>query len=119
MGKSVYSSDTCISCLEPKEEDENEDANDDAAEEEAAETAEVCRNLYEAAGKCEGSHGFEASVWDANDDAAAAEYENQEEQESLICDYIYSLKAGTYVLCSRNSGPLLVCSYASFKTSER
>ena len=81
----------------PTEEDENEDEEEDEdAEEEAPATAEVCQNLYEAAGKCEDSHGFEASVWNQNDDAAAAEYENQEEQESLICDYISSLKSGTY-----------------------
>merc|ERR1712194_178289 len=94
--KTIYSSDNCISCLEPVEEDENEDAEEDEdAEEEAAQTADVCRNLYEAAAKCEDSHGFEASVWNADDDAAAT-YENQEEQESLVCDYISSLKSGTY-----------------------
>jgi len=97
--KSVYSEDSCISCLEPAEEeeenDDEEEDEDEDAEEEAPETAEVCRNLYEAAAKCEDSNGFEASVWNGDDDAADA-YDNQEEQEELVCDYISSLKSGTY-----------------------
>lgn len=94
--KTIYSEDTCISCLEPVEEDENEDENEDEdAEEEDPETTEMCRELYETAAKCEDSHGFEASVWNGNDDAAA-EYANQEAQEELVCDYISSLKSGTY-----------------------
>jgi len=96
--KTIYAEDTCISCLEPAEENEDEDDNydeDEDAEEEAAETTEMCRELYEMAAKCEDSHGFEASVWNGNDDAAA-EYANQEEQEELVCDYISSLKSGTY-----------------------
>jgi hypothetical protein len=95
--KTIYSEDTCISCLEPAEEDENEDENEDEEqEEEEAETTEMCRELYEQAAKCEDSHGFEASVWNGNDDAAAAEYSNQEAQEELVCEYISSLKSGTY-----------------------
>jgi len=97
--KTVYAEDSCISCLEPAEEDENEDEEDEnedeEAEEEAAVTTEMCQALYQTAAKCEDSHGFAASVWNGNDDAAAA-YENQEEQESLVCDYISSLKSGTY-----------------------
>merc|ERR1711957_978788 len=97
--KTIYSEDTCISCLEPAEEDENEDEDDnedeEEEEEEAAETLEMCTELYEQAAKCEDSHGFEASVWDGNDDAAA-DYANQEAQEELVCDYISSLKSGTY-----------------------
>ena len=45
--KSIYYSDSCISCLEPTEEDENEDKEEDEdAEEEAPATAEVCQNLF-------------------------------------------------------------------------
>lgn len=94
--KTIYAEDTCISCLEPAEENEDENADEDEnAEEEAAETTELCRNLYEMAAKCEDSHGFAASAWNGNDDAAE-EYANQEEQEELVCDYISSLKSGTY-----------------------
>lgn len=94
--KTIYSEDTCISCLQPQEEDENEDENqDENQEEEEAETLEMCRELYEQAAKCESSHGFEASVFYYNDDQAD-EYANQEAQEELVCDYISSLKSGTY-----------------------
>merc|ERR1712019_302572 len=93
--KTIYAEDTCISCMQEVEENEDEE-EDENAEEEAPETTEMCRELYEMAAKCEDKNGFEASVWNGNDDAAAAAYENQEAQEELVCDYISSLKSGTY-----------------------
>jgi hypothetical protein len=90
--KTIYAEDTCISCMEEQEQDENGDDNADA-EEEAAETTEMCRTLYEMAAKCEDSHGFVAQY---NNNGEDNEMYNQESQEELVCDYITSLKSGTY-----------------------
>jgi len=87
--KTIYAEDTCYSCMEEVEEDENA-ADDDAAEEEAPEANEMCQALYEAAAKCEGEHGFQEGVENYD------EYDNQASQEGLVCDYITSLKSGTY-----------------------
>lgn len=87
--KTIYAEDTCISCLEPQEEDENNDGN---GEQQEAETTEMCRELYEMSAKCESKYGFEASMANQNYD----DYENQEDQEELVCDYVKSLKSGTY-----------------------
>ena len=87
--KTVYSSDTCVSCLVEEEEDENNNGNDDGEEKEP-EVAEMCQQLYEASAKCEKKHGFDDGY--ANYDG----YENQLAQEEVVCDYIKSLEAGTY-----------------------
>jgi len=94
--KTIYAEDTCISCLEPQEEDENEDEDEEEdAEEEEKETTEMCMNLYEAAAKCEEAHGMEAAAYYENNNEDNEMY-NQEAQEELVCDYISSLKSGTY-----------------------
>jgi hypothetical protein len=85
--KTVYSSD-CISCLEPVEEDENDDNNND--DEKEAEVLEMCEQLYEASAKCEKTNGFDNGY--ANYDG----YENQLAQEGVVCDFVESLKAGSY-----------------------
>lgn len=89
--KTVYSSE-CISCLMPEEEDENE--NDDGAneeeEEKEPEVLEMCEQLYDAAAKCEKTNGFDDGY--ANYDG----YENQLAQEGVVCDFVESLKAGSY-----------------------
>jgi hypothetical protein len=75
--KTVYDDSECISCLADK------DGDDDAAEDEVR---DVCENLYEAAGKCEKDHGFS----DGLDNYV------QNANEDFVCDYISSLKSGTY-----------------------
>merc|ERR1719343_543566 len=89
--KTVYSSE-CISCEKPQEEDENE--NDDGAneeeEEKEPEVLEMCEQLYDAAAKCEKTNGFDDGY--ANYDG----YENQLAQEGVVCDFVESLKAGSY-----------------------
>ena len=87
--KTVYSSE-CISCLKPEEEDEN--ADDDAAqqEEKEAEVLDMCEQLYEASAKCEKTNGFDDGY--ANYDG----YANQLSQEEVVCDFVESLKAGSY-----------------------
>lgn len=84
--KSTYT-DTCISCKEEVEQNENaeQDANEDADE-----VTELCEQLYDSAAKCEQSHGF------ANGYGSYAGYENQLSQETVVCDFMASLKAGTY-----------------------
>ena len=89
--KTVYSSD-CISCLKPEEEDENAQDDDAAADEEEKEpeVLEMCEQLYEAAAKCEKTNGFDDGY--ANYDG----YANQLAQEEVVCDFVESLKAGSY-----------------------
>mmetsp|Transcript_2114 Transcript_2114/g.2866 ORF Transcript_2114/g.2866 Transcript_2114/m.2866 type:complete len:426 (+) Transcript_2114:109-1386(+) len=81
--KTVYDADECISCLAEY------DGDDDAAEDEAL---EVCQNLYATAGKCETTHGFDNGISSNYYNDAY----NQLENEDLVCDFISSLKSGTY-----------------------
>jgi hypothetical protein len=85
--KTVYAEDSCVSCLAVGDEDEN---GDDNAEEEEAEVNEMCESLYEAAAKCEKTHGFDSGY------ASYDGYENQLSQEGVVCDFIESIKAGSY-----------------------
>ena len=84
--KSTYTN-TCVSCKEPQEQNENAEGD---AEEDADEVTEMCEHLYEDAAKCENAHGF------ANGYGSYEGYENQLAQENVICEYMNSLKAGTY-----------------------
>ena len=79
--KTVYDESECIDCLADKEGD------DDAA---ANEAKEVCANLYATAGKCEKVHGFDTGVY------SYYQAQNQEQNEDLVCEFIASLKSGTY-----------------------
>lgn len=79
--KTTYSTSECISCIE-------EDANDDQAN---GGNKEVCAELYDAAAKCEMTHGF-TGMSSANNYYAA----NQQANEELVCDFISSIKTGTY-----------------------
>lgn len=89
--KTVYSSD-CISCLQVDYEEEDDDGNggNDDGEEEEVEVLEMCEQLYEAAAKCEKTNGFD------NGYAEYDGYENQLAQEGVVCDFVESLKAGSY-----------------------
>jgi hypothetical protein len=84
--KSTYTN-TCISCKEPVEQNENAEGD---ANEDADEVIEMCEQLYEDAAKCENAHGF------ANSYGTYEGYENQLAQENVVCEYMNSLKAGTY-----------------------
>jgi hypothetical protein len=83
--KTTYSSTDCISCVE------DVDGDDDAAKA-AAGNKEVCTELYESAAKCESKHGF-TGLSSANQYYQSA---NQISNEELVCDFISSLKSGTY-----------------------
>lgn len=85
--KTVYSTD-CISCAFV---DENADGdNQDNKDENANQVLDMCDELYEASAKCESSHGF------ANGYGTYEGYENQLAQETTVCDFVASLKAGSY-----------------------
>jgi len=84
--KTTYDNSDPIQC---EQVDEDGDGYYDAYAEK--ETKEVCMNIYDAAAKCEQSHNFESGV-----DKYYANYQNQVDNEELICEYISSLKSGTY-----------------------
>jgi hypothetical protein len=84
--KSTYTN-TCISCKEPVEQNENAEGD---ANEDADEVIELCEQLYDDAAKCENAHGF------ANSYGTYAGYENQLAEENVVCEYMNSLRAGTY-----------------------
>jgi len=83
--KQTFAEGQCVaSCL--MEQDQNDNNGDD----QEAEVNEVCETLYEAGGKCESSHGFEAGI------VSYDNYDNQVRNEELVCDFISSLAAGHY-----------------------
>jgi len=81
--KTTYESDSCLSCLVENDDDDDNDKD--------AEVEEVCENLYMSAAKCEEKHGFHDGY--SNNYYG---YENQVENEETVCDFISSLKSGTY-----------------------
>jgi hypothetical protein len=83
--KTVYAEDSCVSCT--KVEDNQERKLEDA---QAAEVLDMCQALYEDAAKCEKTHGFDGGYSDYSG------YANQLSQEEVVCDYIESIKAGSY-----------------------
>ena len=89
--KTTYDRESAVSCLVVDEEaEQNQNNNNNNQQQEEPEVMEVCQQLYETAAKCEKSHGFD------NGYSQYAAYENQLVQESKVCDYISSLKSGTY-----------------------
>jgi hypothetical protein len=82
--KKTYTN-TCISCQEPSEQNENAQEGEDADT-----VTELCEQLYDDAAKCEKTHGFAGGY------ANYYGYENQLAQEEAVCEFIVSLKAGTY-----------------------
>jgi len=79
--------DTCISCLEPEDEKKNYQGND---AEDDDKVMDMCEALYDGAGKCEQTHGFDNGL------ANYYGYKNQLAQEDVVCDFIGSLKSRTY-----------------------
>jgi len=83
--KQTFPEGECVaSCL--KQNQNNNNNNGD----QAAEVSEVCEQLYEKAGKCESTHGFN------NGYIANNNYNNQVQNEALVCDFISSVSAGHY-----------------------
>ena len=90
--KQTFAEGECVAtCLvEDEEAQNNQNDNNNNNQNQEVEVAEVCEELYEAAGKCESSHGFESGIVDYEN------YDNQIRNEELVCDFISSLKAGHY-----------------------
>lgn len=86
--KKTYGEESCVSCLVVDYDNDNNNNNNGDYEE--PEVVEMCENLYELAGKCEKTHGFDDGYTNYYG------YENQLATESLVCDFISSLEAGTY-----------------------
>lgn len=76
--KAVYSDSSCVSCAA-----NNNDGN--------ANVNDMCEELYQESAKCEKSHGFDNGYASYNND-----YNNQQAQEETVCDFIDSIKAGSY-----------------------
>jgi len=96
--KSVFPESDCVAkCLY---EDENaNNNNNNNGEQQQAQTAEICRNLYEAAGKCESTHGFSAMKYynnNNNQNNAENNYYNQIRNEEAVCNYMQNVMSGIY-----------------------
>lgn len=76
--KTVYDESECITCANNSDDD-------------GAEDNEVCESVYALSGKCEEMHNFAGGMATASD-----QYTNQISSEDLVCEYIASLKSGTY-----------------------
>jgi hypothetical protein len=101
--KTVYSSD-CISCLWVEEDENQNQQNDDVNQQNDDQNQnqnnnqdanqnqilDMCEQLYDEAAKCEKTNGFD------NGYSNYYAYENQLAQEGVVCDFIMSLKAGSY-----------------------
>jgi len=66
--------------------------NDD--QDDAANVNELCENIYDASGKCESIHGISTGFIQNNRDEN--DYENQIENEFLVCNFIYALFWNSY-----------------------
>jgi hypothetical protein len=89
--KTVYAEENCVSCLVVEEEEEQEDGDERKLDEaDEPQVLEMCETLYEAGAKCEKTHGFDSGYADYSG------YANQLSQEAVVCDFIDSIKAGSY-----------------------
>jgi len=87
--KQTFAADECIaSCTKV---DENA-GDDDDQQQGDVEVAEVCENLYEAAGKCETPHDFTSGIDYSNSEY----YEVQASNEEDVCEFISTIQSGHY-----------------------
>jgi hypothetical protein len=95
--KTTYSSD-CISCtwVDQNAQQQDQQVDDQAQQQQDCKDCnnnqilDMCEELYESSAKCEKTHNFD------NGYANYYGYENQLAQEGVVCDFIQSLKAGSY-----------------------
>lgn len=94
--KSVFPESDCVaSCLQEDEDQNNNNNQNNNGEYRQPETAEICQNLYEAAGKCESTHGFSAMKYYNNNDGNNMYY-NQVRNEEAVCNYMQNVMSGIY-----------------------
>ena len=86
----IQSSDgsVCLSCAENADNQNQNDAND------YDNVNEMCEELYASSGKCESKYGLEGGFIQTNYDNG--NYENQVENEFMVCTYINSLIWNSY-----------------------
>ena len=78
----------CLSCMEQEEDNNSGDAAD------YDDVNEMCEDLYEAAAKCESKTGIEGGFIQMNQEDG--DYENQVENEFMVCTFIDSLLWNSY-----------------------
>ncbi|KAL3763790.1 LOW QUALITY PROTEIN: hypothetical protein ACHAWU_001910 [Discostella pseudostelligera] len=97
--KQTFTEGECIaSCLKEDQNASNKNKNNNNNQNRRAEVNNVCENLYNYAGKCESTHGFANGMKSYNDT------DNQARNEELVCNFITSIKAGTYDLTALHAG---------------
>ena len=80
----------CLSCME--QEDDNDGGNEQDADYD--DVNEMCEDLYEVAAKCESKTGLEGGFIQMNRNDG--DYENQVQNEFMVCDFIDSLLWNSY-----------------------
>mmetsp|Transcript_276 Transcript_276/g.457 ORF Transcript_276/g.457 Transcript_276/m.457 type:complete len:393 (-) Transcript_276:13-1191(-) len=80
----------CLSCAETGDENDDNNGND---QQDADDVNEMCERVYEGAGKCESIHGIDGFVQANREDQ---DYENQVENEFMVCEFIKSLLSNSY-----------------------
>lgn len=79
--KTVYTDGSCVSCA----------ANNNGDDDGNAAVNDMCDELYQESAKCEKAHGFDNGYASYGDD-----YQTELAQEEIVCDFIDSIKAGSY-----------------------
>mmetsp|Transcript_32970 Transcript_32970/g.51113 ORF Transcript_32970/g.51113 Transcript_32970/m.51113 type:complete len:399 (-) Transcript_32970:175-1371(-) len=82
----------CLSCAESGEDQENDNDQQDA-DADADEVNEMCENIYNEAAKCESKYGIDGFIQVNKEED---DFENQAENEFMVCAFIESLLWGSY-----------------------
>ena len=77
----------CLSCKESEENYNEQDGQD------ADDVNEMCEEVYSSAAKCESEYGLGGFIQTMNEDY---DYDNQVENESMVCNFIESLLWDSY-----------------------
>jgi hypothetical protein len=78
----------CLSCAESDEDQENDNDQQDADD-----VNEMCENVYNEAAKCESKYGIDGFIQVNREEE---QFENQAENEFMVCNFIESLLWGSY-----------------------
>lgn len=83
----------CLSCKEQDDGNENNNNGNDA-DGDVDDVNEMCEAIYEASGKCESIYGLDLGFVQMNREDG--DYENQVENEFMVCNFINSLIWNSY-----------------------